>query len=229
MQNKLYKKSTIFLGITLLIDLALIIGILLTKKYWEGYRLLVMIGFVLITFILSTIYSFYDLNADILYIKKCVRNGDIALAKITNGTYYRVIRNAKFKTYILWKLELNLFDQEMNQIKTSTIEKFSKNQKEIPSGHVFVTYNEKRPKDILVVPSVILQSIPEYAPLVEDYEKAVKPTYLNAYIKDGLVIQTYASSIKEQNKEKERIAKEAQERKEWYDKKAKESLEQKKK
>jgi len=222
MQYKLYKKSTIFLGITLLINLLTIILLLKTKDYWYQQKFLVLIGFVIFFFILSTIYTYYDLNADAIYIKKCIRNGDVALAKINNGTYFKVIRNAKFKTFVLWNLDLTLYDQEMNAIKTITIEKFSPKQLSIPSGHVFVTYNEKHPNDILIIPNVILQSIPEYAPLVEDYEKALKPKYLNAFIRNGLLVQTYETSIKEQKDEKERIKKDALERRAWLEKREKE-------
>ena len=221
MQNRLYKKSTLLLGIIVVVNIAAIVCLIVFRKYWLDYALVTMLGFVLFLFILSTLYSFYDLNADILYIKKCVRNGDVALAKITDGTFYRVIRNAKFKTYVLWKLELTVFDQDMNQFRATTIEKFSSHQQSIPTGYVFITYNEKKPKDILVIPNVIIQSIPEYAPLVQDYEKEVKPEYLNAFIREGLLIQTYKTSLKEEKEQKEKLAQEAKERKAYLEKQEK--------
>ena len=80
------------------------------------------------------------------------------------------------------------------------IEKFSTHQTSIPKGYVYVTYIEEQADDALIIPNVIISSIPEYKPLVEDYEKALKPTYLNAYIRDGLMLETYQDSL---NKERE--------------------------
>ena len=55
---------------------------------------------------------------------------------------------------------------------------------------------EGKEDECLIIPNVILQSILEYKPLVDDYEKALKPKYLNAYINDGLILQTYEDSLK---------------------------------
>ena len=82
-------------------------------------------------------------------------------------------------------------------IDTTIIEKFSTHQTSIPSGHVYVTYQEDKPEDSLIIPNVIIGSIPEYKPLVDEYEKKIKPKYLNAYINKGLILQTYKDSIKQ--------------------------------
>ena len=202
MQYKLYKRSTIILGIVLAIDIAAIVLLFVNKSIWEANRWPVIISFVLVMFLLTIIYSYLDLNSDKRIIKKMVKNGNIALAKITNGTYFKVVRNARFKTNVLWKLELEVYDQEMNTIKTSTIEKFSPFQTSIPSGNCFVTYDSNKPEQILVIPNVIISSIPEYAPLAQEYEKKFKPTYLNVYYNNGIVIKTYAQSIQEEKEYK---------------------------
>ena len=38
--------------------------------------------------------------------------------------------------------------------------------------------------------------IEEYKPLVDDYEKALKPKYLNAYSRNGLILETFESAVK---------------------------------
>ena len=48
------------------------------------------------------------------------------------------------------------------------------------------------------IPNVIIASIPEYKVLVDDYEKSLKPKYLNAYINNGLILETYEDSLKAQ-------------------------------
>ena len=86
----------------------------------------------------------------------------------------------------------------MKKHDATIIEKFSTHQTSIPKGYVYVTYEEGKADEALIIPNVIISSIPEYRPLVEDYEKALKPKYLNAYINNGLILQTYEDSIKAQ-------------------------------
>ena len=87
----------------------------------------------------------------------------------------------------------------MVEHKASIIEKFSTHQTSIPKGDVYVTYVEGKADDSLIIPNMIIASIPEYKVLTDDYEKQLKPKYLNAYINDGLILETYQESV---NKEK---------------------------
>ena len=205
MQLKLYKKSTLLLGLVLLIDVIAITLLLLNREAWAANKLSVIAGFVLFIFILSTIYSYYDLNADRNLIKKRVSNGDVAMAKIKDGTFVRFARDAKLKNHVYWKLNVELYDNEMKKFDTTIIEKFSTHQTSIPSGYVFVTYIEGKEDECLIIPNVVIASIPEYKPLVDDYEKALKPKYLNAYMNDGLVLQTFEDSLKAKKQYEEEI------------------------
>lgn len=198
MQNRLYKRSTIFLGLIVVIDIVAIIWLFLNREIWVNYGFQTILGFAAVVFVLTIIYSYFDLNQDHMIVKRMVKKGDIALVKIKNGTFYRVIRDARFRNKVLWKLEVELYDQDMNIINTEIIEKFSPTQTSIPSGNCFVVYNPKKPKNILIVPNVIISSIQVFAPLVEEYEKKFKPSYLNVYYNKGLVIKTYKESMKEQ-------------------------------
>ena len=196
MQLKIYKRSTILLGLVVLIDIISIVSLIMTRDKWAGNKLPTIIAFVLFLFLLSTIYSYYDLNADKNMIKKAVANGDVALAKIKDGTFVRFGRDARLKNHVYWKLNVDLFDNDMKKFETTIIEKFSTHQTSIPKGFVYVTYVEGKEEDCLIIPNIIIQSIPEYKVLTDDYEKALKPKYLNAYIKDGLILQTYENSLK---------------------------------
>lgn len=196
MQDKLYKRSTILLGFILIIDLLAILWLFLNRDYWAAYGFKIIVFFVLGIFLLTIIYTYIDINQDRNIIKKMIRNGDIALCKINKGTFYRVIKNAKLKNNTLWKLEIDVFDQDMNSFKTEIIEKFSPTQTSIPSGYCFITYNPKKPKNILVIPNIIISSIHEFAPLVKEYEDRFKPKYLNVYYNKGIVIETFKDSIK---------------------------------
>ena len=198
MQLKIYKKSTLLLTIVLLVDIACIVGLVVFRDKWAPYKLQTIIGFAAILFILATVYSSYDLHTDQKMIRKAVSNGDVALAKINNGTFVRFGRDARLKNHVYWKLDVEIFDNDMKKFDATIIEKFSTHQTQIPKGYVFVTYVEGKENDSLIIPNVIISSINEYQPLVEDYEKAIKPKYLNAYINDGLILKTFEESLREQ-------------------------------
>lgn len=198
MQLKIYKKSTLLLTIVLLVDILSIVALIMFREKWAAYKLETIIGFAALLFMLATIYSSYDLHADQRMIRKAVSNGDVALAKINNGTFVRFARDARLRNHVYWKLDVEIFDNDMKKIDATIIEKFSTHQTQIPKGYVFVTYVEGNENDSLIIPNVIISSINEYQPLVEDYEKAIKPKYLNAYINDGLILKTFEESLKEQ-------------------------------
>jgi len=198
MQLKLYKRSTLFLTLVVLVDIASIVALIVFKDKWISNKVPTIIAFVLLVFVLSTIYSYYDLNADKIMIRKAVSNGDVALAKINNGTFVRFGRDAKLKNHVYWKLDAEIFDNDMKKFDATIIEKFSTHQTQIPKGYVYVTYVEGKENDCLIIPNVIIASIPEYKVLVDDYEKAIKPKYLNAYINDGLILETFEKTMRAQ-------------------------------
>ncbi|MBR4461920.1 MAG: hypothetical protein IKS51_05005 [Erysipelotrichaceae bacterium] len=200
MQLKLYKRSTILLSIVVLIDAVSIFLLLKYRDAWADRKIATILLFALFIFVLQSLYSYYDLNADRLLIRKRVSNGDVALAKIKDGTFVRFGRDARLKNHVYWKLNVEIYDNDMKKFETSIIEKFSTHQTSVPKGYVYVTYIEGQAEDSLIIPNVIISSIPEYQPLVEDYEKALKPTYLNAYMMNGLMLETYKESL---NKQKE--------------------------
>lgn len=198
MQNKLYKRSTIILCLVLGLNIAIVIWLFTNKDLWIANKYPVIVGFVLFALLSLMVFSYYDLNADRNYIRKAVKNGDVVMAKIIDGSFVRFARDARLKNHVYWKLDAIMYDDDMKQTNITIIEKFSTHQTKIPTGHVYITYDKNNLNDSLIIPNVIIQSIPEYQYLVETYEKEIKPTYLNAYYKDGLVLQSYKESMKEQ-------------------------------
>ena len=195
MQLKLYKRSTFLLSIIVVIEIAAIVLLLKTRQSWQNNALMVILGFVVFMFLLTICYSYYDLNADKRFIRKAVSNGDVALAKIKDGSFVRFARDARFKNHVFWKLNVEIYDNDMNKFDAQIIEKFSLHQTSIPKGYVYVTYVEGKKDDCLIIPNVIIASISEYKVLTDAYEKALKPKYLNAYINDGLLLETYQESL----------------------------------
>ena len=199
MQLKLYRKSTVFLSIVVICEILSILLLLKYREVWTANKVPVMVGFVAFLFVLTSLYTWYDLNADKRLIRKAVSNGDVALARIQDGSFVRFGRDAKLKNHVYWKLDAIIYDNDMVEHKASIIEKFSTHQTSIPKGDVYVTYVEGKKDDSLIIPNMIISSIPEYKVLTDDYEKQLKPKYLNAYINDGLILETYQESV---NKEK---------------------------
>lgn len=195
MQLKLYKRSTFLLSLIVLIEVGSIVYMLTHPEIFKGRALAIIFGFVALMFVLTAVYTAIDLNMDKNLIRKRVSNGDVALAKIKDGTFVRFARDARFKNHVFWKLNVDVYDNDMNKHETTIIEKFSPHQTSIPKGYVYVTYVEGQEEDCLIIPNVIISSIPEYKPLVDDYEKALKPKYLNAYINDGLILENYSDSL----------------------------------
>ena len=195
MQLKLYKRSTFLLSLIVLIEVGSIVYMLTHPEIFKGRALAIIFGFVALMFVLTAVYTAIDLNMDKNLIRKRVANGDVALAKIKDGTFVRFARDARFKNHVFWKLNVDVYDNDMNKHETTIIEKFSPHQTSIPKGYVYVTYVEGQEEDCLIIPNVIISSIPEYKPLVDDYEKALKPKYLNAYINDGLILENYSDSL----------------------------------
>ena len=198
MQNKLYKRSSIILAIVLALNIGAIIWLILNKNTWIDHKYAVILAFIAFTIVSVMVFAYFDLNSDRNYIRKAVENGDVAMAKIKGGSFVRFARDARMKNHVYWKLDATLYDDDMNPTDITIVEKFSTHQTKIPQGHVYVTFDRNKLDDCLIIPNVIISSIPEYQFLVETYEKAIKPTYLNAYYKDGLVLQSYKESIREQ-------------------------------
>ena len=198
MQNKLYKRSSAILAVVLALNIGAILWLIFNKNAWIGQKYAVICGFVVFAIVSAMVFAYFDLNSDRNYIRKAVKNGDVAMAKIKGGTFVRFARDARMKNHVYWKLDAELYDDDFKKTDITIIEKFSTHQTKIPTGFVYITFDRNHLNDSLIIPNVIIQSIPEYQFLVESYEKAIKPTYLNAYYKDGLLLQSYKDSMKEQ-------------------------------
>lgn len=210
MQLKLYKRSTLLLGLVLVTILAAIVGLYITRDRWTDHFGLVLIGFMAFVLLVTGLHAFYDTRYDIELIKKMVINKKIALAFVKEGKFVRLTRDVKFKQHLLWQLDLDIYDLDMNKITTSTIEKFNFQQRSIPHGHIYVTYDPEKPERIFIIPNVILTSVPELAPITQMYEANLKTKYLNAFYQNGNRLMTYKDSVAEE-KENARLKKEAKE------------------
>ncbi len=203
MQLRLYKKSTLILFFVILATLASTIILLSTRSKWGDNALLILILYFVWISGLSMAFTYYDTQTDKNVVKKMVSSGQVALAFAREGRFVRYIRDAKLNKYILWEIDITLYDQNMQAQNTTMIEKFNITQTSIPSGHFYVTYDPEKPEDILLIPNVLISSISAYQPLAMEYERVVKPRYLNSFYRYGNCLQTYEQSLKEQREMEE--------------------------
>lgn len=203
MQLRLYKKSTLILFFVILATLASTIILLSTRSKWGDNALLILILYFVWISGLSMAFTYYDTQTDKNIVKKMVSSGQVALAFAREGRFVRYIRDAKLNKYILWEIDITLYDQNMQAQNTTMIEKFNITQTSIPSGHFYVTYDPEKPEDILLIPNVLISSISAYQPLAMEYERVVKPRYLNSFYRYGNCLQTYEQSLKEQREMEE--------------------------
>ena len=203
MQLKYYKRSTAMIGAIAVAAVVILIILLLNRRMWQDNSVLVFGIYIAAVFLATFIYADYDLNVARRAVMKKVREGHIALAKINGGKTEQMIRDSRFRNYMLWDLNLTVIDNDLNTIHTHCIEKFSLQQQSIPSGHVYVTYDPAKPEEILILPNILLQQLPEYQPLVETYEAKVKTSYLNCYYNRGLILKTFKESLAERKKDDE--------------------------
>lgn len=201
MQDKLFKRSSLLLVLILIINIGTIVWLYLNSEIWAANKVLVSVCFVVFMVVSILIFAYIDLNADKNYIRKKVKDGDVAMAKIKAGSFLRFARDARLRRHVYWKLDATLYDDDMNPHEITIIEKFNTSQTSIPSGHVYVTYDKNNLNNSLIISNAIISSIEEYKFLVETYEKNLNPKYLNAYYKNGLILQTFKDFIANQKKQ----------------------------
>ncbi|HPX33277.1 MAG TPA: hypothetical protein PLT36_07220 [Erysipelotrichaceae bacterium] len=204
MQLRLYKKSTIILFFVIIATLLSTILLISTRNKWGDNALIILIGYFIGVSGLNMAFAYYDTKTDQKIIKKMVTSGHVALAYAKEGRFIRYIRDARLNKFILWEIDITLYDHDMQAHNTTMIEKFNITQTSIPSGHFYVTYNPEKPDDILLIPNVLISSIGAYQPLAMEYEKVVKPKYLNSFYRYGNCLQTYEQSLKEQREKEEK-------------------------
>ena len=134
--------------------------------------------------------------------------GQIALANIKKAAPLKAIKESSGKYFVLWELEVEFYDQQFNRFETTIIEKFNPLHEKVPNGTVYITHNEAKPEHKFIVHNIMFSHVPALAPIVQAYEKnkRIPIKYLNVYYKEGLIIETFKESIKNQKKaEKESV------------------------
>lgn len=200
MQLKIFKKTSIFFSIIIVLTLCFF-GCLIVFHEKMGESVYTICGiYFIISFILMFLCIDYDLHAAQRMVEKKVKANKIALAYISGGQVERLIRNSRFFKEVLWKLDIKVYDQQLNSFSCQCIEKFSVEQTKIPQGNVYITYDPDKPEEIFIIPTIMIQMSPSLAPIVQKYESKIKINYLHCYYNHGLILKTYKEVLKEQEK-----------------------------
>jgi hypothetical protein len=176
---------------------ALFAGIFAVGRYWPDYRNLYIGGFAFISIALALYYKYLEDRWDKRIIMRMAKSGKVALVNITGGKRLMAMRDTSFNTYWIYELEGDLWDRDHVPAKKTFQEKMNKETGEIPSGFVYVTWDEQKPRQIFIIPNAMIGNLPNLMPLVSSYEKddkiAVK--YLDAYYNKGTVLKTYKETM----------------------------------
>jgi len=196
MRLKLLKKyNTIFAIYSILMILGLVLSIVFSKKLGSNF-IFVIIGLVLISIIFTWIIHYNELNEDKKIINEMVFNGEMALAHIESGKVEKIHKDSALKKYVIWKLDLTVYDHDNNKHRITTYEMCNPTVRSIPNGNIYVTYDPNNLEKMFVVPNMLVGAYEGNKDLILNYEKHVKNIkYLNVYYKEGIVIETFQQSM----------------------------------
>lgn len=198
MQLKIYYKLNLILTAILVAVIAF--GVIIGVKYQEiqEYKDIIFVCYFLVTMGAFFGFKMFEANYDKRMIQKMVINGDIAIANIKDAKAIKYIKDTSFKSYHLWEIKVEYYDKQFNKHEYTLIEKMNLLVKEIPNGTVYITHSENKPDQKFIVQNVMIGHVPTLQPIVQAYEnnKRIPIKYLNAYYKDGMVIETYQQSLK---------------------------------
>ena len=191
-----YGLNAILLGI---ISAVVIAGVIIMKNFnTYDNKTLVLIIYFAVTILAYFIFKMAENNYDKRMIQKMVLKGDIALANIKSAKAVKHIKDTSGKHYHLWEVQVEYYDQQFKKHEYTLIDKFNVNLREIPNGTVYITHNENKPHQKFFVQNVMIGHVPSLQPIVAAYEKNKKLPikYLNVYYNDGIIIETFETSMK---------------------------------
>jgi hypothetical protein len=179
----------------------LIIGLLTAMffgiRQYPAYRIYFITGFVAAATFLSLFYKWLENGWDKYVITKMAGAGKIALVNIEKAERFLPLRDSGFKRYWIYRFEGILYDRERKPRRISFFEKMNFETAEIPSGSVYVTWDESKASQIFIIPNALIGSLPRLAPIVGAYEKdkALKLKYLDAHYHRGMILRSFRQAV----------------------------------
>jgi len=190
--------------------LILFAGIFAVNHFFPEYGRWQVLVFIIVSIFLALFFRYLEDNWDKRIIGRMARNGKVALMNIHGGKRLMAMRDSSFKTYWIYELEGTLYNERHEAMEKKIQEKMNKETKEIPSGSVYVTYDEQKPAQIFVIPNAMIGSLPNLMPIVSSYEKdsKIELKYLDAHYQRGMVLKTFRETMEEYKKDQSEKPKE---------------------
>lgn len=162
-------------------------------------------SFILLGIALFTVYRWLEQSWDKRVITRMAQAGQVALVNIKSAERIQPMRETSFIRYWLYEFKGELYDQQGNCIEKTFYEKMNDSTDSIPCGSVFVTYDEKKPDQVFIIPNDIISRIPTLAPIAAAYEnnKRIGVKYLDVYYDKGINIRTFREAVSEHAKNKQ--------------------------
>jgi len=166
-------------------------------KLYPNLTLLFVLIFVVVSVLLMIIFRWFESQWDKKVITRMTRDGKIALANITGAQRVMPMRDTAFTSYWLYEFKSDMYDENGNKFEKTFYEKMNCETGEVPSGSVYVTYDEEKPGQIFIIPNMIIGYMPHLAPIVKRYEddKSIPVKYLDAYYNKGIVLKSYSETV----------------------------------
>jgi len=191
---KILNKALVYMAALLVFMLA---GGFYIMQSFNDYLLYYMVLCGILLMILTFVFRYFEANWDKKVIIKMVLNKKIALVNITNASRELHMRDSGFRSYWLYSFEGVLYLQNGGEIPIKFYEKMSSSTSEIPTGSVYVTYDDAKPAQIFIIPTDLLANIPILADVVAGYEARddIDRLYLYAYYKQGMELKRYQEMV----------------------------------
>ena len=204
MRLKLLKKyNTIYLLYTIALAITLI-SVLVLKDTLIDYYIWIFIAMAVLSIVFISLLHYFETNTDKKIINEMVFNKQMALAKINKAEFEKFVKDATLKRTVIWKLDITYYDNKYVEHNETIYEQFAPLQDSVPQGNIYITYDHDRPDYKFIVPNMLVGAFEQNKDLILGYEKKFKNIkYLNVYYNHGLVVETFAESLRKQREDYE--------------------------
>lgn len=202
MREKLLKKYNAIYIVYIVILAAALLAILFFKEQIKSYLIWIFVGIAIFSTLFISILHYFEINEDKKIINEMAFNGQMALAHIDSACFEKFVKDAVLKRYVIWKLDITYYDENYVGHKETIYEQFAPLQESVPQGNIYITYDPERPDYKFIIPNMLVGAFDSNKNLILGYEKKFKNMkYLNVYYNNGLIVETFAESLKKRNEE----------------------------
>lgn len=185
------KKSNFIIFFTFLVNALILYGISdLISTHTNWGMLVTIIIFICIVLLVYTFLSILIRNLENIVIFKMLGKKQIALAKVSKGKLYKSYRDMFFVNHDIYSFVSEVYTQNGEKKQITLYEDVKNPDFSALPGYLYVTYNGKDHKTGMI-PTFYIYLKPTLKDIVQNYEKAFKPHYVEAIKHKGLTINAF--------------------------------------